>query len=55
MENFIGCAICLNISGNRIPADAIIGGYSVCTEHVLLASNENFEIHRLTGKKGTAT
>lgn len=28
----IGCAICLNLAGQHIPATTIINGYAVCTD-----------------------
>jgi len=49
-DNFIGCAVCLNLDGSRAPATAIVHGYSVCDDHVTLASNPSFDIHHLAGK-----
>lgn len=44
----IGCAICLNMDNTRrTPATTIASGYSVCDEHVGLASTPGFDIFRL--------
>jgi len=39
--NWIGCAVCLNLTGQRVPAEFIAGGLSVCEKHVELASHKN--------------
>ena len=46
-ENFIGCAVCLNLDGERTPATAVVQGYSVCDGHVDLVSNPGFNIYHL--------
>lgn len=50
-ENFIGCAVCLNVKGERLPAAAIVKGYSVCDEHVAVADQPGFNIFNLKGRK----
>jgi hypothetical protein len=43
----IGCAVCLNIKGDRRQATTIVSGFAVCDEHVELASHPEFSIWRL--------
>lgn len=50
-DNWIGCAVCLNIKGSRVPALVVISGISVCEEHISLASKPSFSIWNLSERK----
>lgn len=43
-ENFIGCAVCLNITGKRVRAATIIRGYAVCEGHAKIANDSKFDL-----------
>lgn len=47
----ISCAICLNQSGDQIAATTIIHGYAVCSKHIDLASQPEFDIFTLHGTR----
>ena len=50
-QPFIGCAVCLNIKGTRVPATTIIKGYSVCDEHTEVVGRAGFNIFNLKGRR----
>lgn len=47
----ISCAICLTTHSKHTPAITLIHGYAVCTTHIDLVSQPEFDIITLTGKE----
>lgn len=43
----VNCCVCLNLSGDRVAAVTVIGGYAVCQQHVELASKPGFDLWSL--------
>jgi hypothetical protein len=48
-ENFIGCAVCLNITGKRVRAATVVKGYAVCEAHAKIAQEPKFELASFRG------
>lgn len=48
---YIGCVVCLNLKGERVAAEHVVSGYSVCEKHVELASKPGFDIFSLKTKR----
>jgi hypothetical protein len=48
-SNWVGCAICLNLRGERVRAQVTVNGLSVCVDHAPLAARPGFDIGRIRG------
>lgn len=46
-ENFISCAVCLNITGKRVRAATVVRGYAVCEGHAKIANDPKFDLASL--------
>ena len=46
----IGCCICLNLTGEHVPAVTLINGYAVCAVHVAAVSGEFTDFAQLIGR-----
>lgn len=43
----IHCCICLNISGDLVPAITLVHGYAVCENHVKVVQRNDFDFNRI--------
>lgn len=50
-EHWIACAVCfVQTGGDRKPAVAVVNNYSVCEDHVTLATRPGFNISSLASQ-----
>ena len=47
----IGCVVCLNQQGKKVPAFTVVNSYAVCEAHVQLVSQPMFDIFSLRAGK----